>query len=940
MSKDFRYGVYVWVILVCALGVTSVRSEPQLLELEGDVGVHDPVVIREGGVYTLFATGGRREGIIPMLTSTNLRDWAQAGMALEGGLPEWATDEIPRARGAWAPDISYFNGKYHLYYSVSTFGRNDSAIGLAVNETLDPTNPRYRWEDRGMVVRSRQGEDDWNAIDPNLVIEDEGSVWLSWGSFWGGLKMCRIDPETGLPSEADETLYSLAARPRGDEHQTPPAEGALEAPTIVRHGDYWYLFASYDMCCRGTNSTYNIRVGRSESVTGPYVDRNGVPMMEGGGSPVVPGRSAWWTGAGHQTVLQDDDQDYLFFHAYDPVNGRSRLQISTLEWEDGWPRAAEVPVLADNEYALWSGPAPGATGTKPEDIPTITVYRPEPETVTGAAMVILPGGGYHHLAPHEGEVYARWLAQYGVTGFVVKYRLASHGYRHPTMLQDAARALRLVRSSERIWGVDPERVGIMGSSAGGHLASTLLTHSDDGNPDAPDRIDRTRSRPDLGILCYPVISMGEHTHEGSRQGLLGDDPPQELIRELSSELQVSAETPPVFIWHTWEDTAVKVENSLDFAGALREHGVPFDLHVYQKGGHGLGLGTREAEFSNLHPWAQDCLHWLHAQGFIETMDSSPPVLADPGPFQNPIVEQRADPWVYLHSDGYYYLIATVPEFDLLEMRRAESINGLKDAEPVVIWRAHEEGDMAQKIWAPELHRIDDVWYIHVAAAPHTETWGVRMHVLENRSANPMEGPWTEKGRIHTDWDSFSLDATTFEHRGERYLVWAQMKESREGNSDLFIAAMENPWTIRGPQVLLSTPEQPWETRSLRVNEGAAVLKRNGKIFITYSANATDHTYCMGLLTADEDSNLLDPASWTKTGPVFESNPAHRQYGPGHNSFTQTKDGRDVIVYHARPARVFSNPLREPNRHTRAQLFTWNEDGTPNFGTPTPDHPGE
>jgi GH43 family beta-xylosidase/acetyl esterase/lipase len=936
MNNDFCVHLGVSAVLGWGLCVVSVRSEPQLLPLTGDLGVHDPVVIRENGVYTLFCTGGRREGIIPMLTSTNLLEWSEAGTALEG-LPAWATDAIPRARGAWAPDISYFNGKFHLYYSVSTFGRNDSAIGLAVNETLDPTSPRYAWEDRGLVIRSRPGETDWNAIDPNLVIEDEETIWLSWGSFWGGLKMRRIDPATGLASEEDTRLYALAARPRTSEHETPPVEGALEAPTIIRRGDYWYLFASYDFCCRGTNSTYNVRVGRSEAVTGPYVDRDGVPMMEGGGTPVVPARSAWWTGAGHQTVLRDGDQDYLFFHAYDPINGRSQLQISTLEWEDGWPRAAAPPPLADNEYALWTGPAPGALGTGSEDIPTITAYLPEEDVATGAAMVILPGGGYHHLAPHEGEVYARWLAQYGVAGFVVKYRLATHGYHHPAMLQDAARAVRLVRSSTRVWDIDPERVGIMGSSAGGHLASTLLTHFDAGDPDAPDRIDRASSRPDLGILCYPVISMGEFTHTGSRDGLLGRDPPPELLRDLSNELQVTSETPPVFLWHTWEDTAVPVENSLQFAAALREHGVPFDLHVYQKGGHGLGLGTREPDFANLHPWAADCLQWLKVQGFIAAMHPSAAAV-DPGPFHNPILEQRADPWVYLHTDGFYYFIATVPEWDRLEMRRADSINGLRTAEPVVIWRAHEEGDMAQKIWAPELHRIDDAWYIHVAAAPHTDTWGVRMYVLENRSPNPMEGEWTEKGRIHTGWDSFSLDATTFEHRGTRYLVWAQMKESREGNSDLYIAAMENPWTIRGPQVLLSTPEQPWETRSLLVNEGPAVLGRNGRIFITYSANATDHTYCLGLLTADEDSNLLDPASWTKSGPVMESNPEHRQFGPGHNSFTQTKDGQDVIVYHARPARVFRDPLGEPNRHTRAQLFTWNPDGTPDFGAPLPNHP--
>jgi len=205
--------------------------------------------------------------------------------------------------------------------------------------------------------------------------------------------------------------------------------------------------------------------------------------------------------------------------------------------------------------------------------------------------VICPGGGYGGLANYEGEHYARFLNELGIVGFVLKYRLGSSGYRHPIMLQDAARAIRTLRARAAEWKLNPQRIGIMGSSAGGHLASTLLTHFDSGKPDAADPIDRQSSRPDLGILCYPVITMGEFTHQGSRNNLLGSDPSPELVRELSNELQVTKETPPCFIWHTDEDKAVPVENSLHFAQALRKAGVPFDLHVYQKGVHGLGLGT-------------------------------------------------------------------------------------------------------------------------------------------------------------------------------------------------------------------------------------------------------------------------------------------------------------------------------------------------------------
>ncbi|MGL5020082.1 MAG: alpha/beta hydrolase, partial [Luteolibacter sp.] len=197
-----------------------------------------------------------------------------------------------------------------------------------------------------------------------------------------------------------------------------------------------------------------------------------------------------------------------------------------------------------------------------------------------------------------------------------KYRLGSKGYRHPAMLDDAARAVRLTRAQAAAWRIDAKRVGIMGSSAGGHLASTLLTHFDAGKADATDPVEQLSSRPDLGILCYPVISMGPTTHHGSKKNLLGENPPPELVELLSNEKQVTQETPPCFIWHTWEDSAVKVENSLDFAAALRKHGVPFDLHVYQKGAHGMGLGGGRAGAEH-HLWAADCLFWLEAQGFAK-----------------------------------------------------------------------------------------------------------------------------------------------------------------------------------------------------------------------------------------------------------------------------------------------------------------------------------
>jgi acetyl esterase/lipase len=276
---------------------------------------------------------------------------------------------------------------------------------------------------------------------------------------------------------------------------------------------------------------------------------------------------------------------------------------------------------------LWPDGAPGALGNSTNDIPTLTPYLPDAtnatglprhsEATAGAAMVICPGGGYAHLAPHEGNDYALWLNQHGVTCFVLKYRLGSNGYHYPAEFQDVTRAMRWVRAHADEYKINPKRVGIMGSSAGGHLAATLMTHFDSGDTNSSDVIERQSSRPDIGILCYPVITMGEFAHQGSKENLLGKEPSPELVKLLSNELQVTTNTPPCFIWATFEDKTVPVENSLMFAAALRKNHVPFDLHIYQKGGHGMGLGNKNAPGAPLHPWAGDCLFWLKAQGFVK-----------------------------------------------------------------------------------------------------------------------------------------------------------------------------------------------------------------------------------------------------------------------------------------------------------------------------------
>jgi len=262
---------------------------------------------------------------------------------------------------------------------------------------------------------------------------------------------------------------------------------------------------------------------------------------------------------------------------------------------------------------LWTGAAPGALGQDSVDIPTISLYRPSGSTATGAAIVVCPGGSYTMLADHEGHTIAVWLNSIGITAAVLKYRLGPR-YHHPVELQDVTRAMRTLRARAAEWGIDPRRIGIMGFSAGGHLASTIATHFDAGDSGSADPIERVSSRPDLAVLAYPVISMTDGiTHQGSRRNLLGDNPTQALVAELSNEKRVTAKTPPTFLFHTANDPVVPVENSLLFASALRAAKVPFELHVFEQGPHGVGLAQDDPVLS---VWPSLLQHWLRVQGFV------------------------------------------------------------------------------------------------------------------------------------------------------------------------------------------------------------------------------------------------------------------------------------------------------------------------------------
>jgi arabinan endo-1,5-alpha-L-arabinosidase len=320
----------------------AIAQVPHAFTPSGDVvGTHDPSIIKQGNTWYVFATGfSPAGGQFAIRCSNDLEHWKLCGQVFDK-IPDWIVKESPGTKELWAPDISYAGGLYRLYYAYSLFGKNTSGIALTTNKTLDPKSPDFKWVDQGLILRSTE-QDDFNAIDPNYVVDAKGDAWLAFGSFWGGIKMRALDAESGRLSTKDTKLYDLASR----EHPKnaalakpglPPDWQAVEAPFIIRHGNYYYLFVSWDLCCRGTHSTYRTMVGRASSVTGPYLDKDGKPMTAGGGSPVLVANKRWLGPGGESAFQQPGQKDILVFHAYDASSGKPSMQISTIEWRDGWP---------------------------------------------------------------------------------------------------------------------------------------------------------------------------------------------------------------------------------------------------------------------------------------------------------------------------------------------------------------------------------------------------------------------------------------------------------------------------------------------------------------------------------------------------------------------------------------------------------------------------
>lgn len=296
--------------------------------------VHDPVIAQENDIFHLFCTGPG----ITTWSSIDMKNWTEEGAVFKE-TPQWVKASIPNFAGhMWAPDIIFQNNQYYLYYSVSSFGKNTSAIGVATNKTLDPMSPDYEWEDHGKVLQSVPERDNWNAIDPAIAYDDNKQAWMSFGSFWGGLKLVKMNDDL-LSIAQPEEWYSIAKRPRNHTiDNTEAGSAAIEAPFIFKKNGYYYLFVSFDYCCKGAESTYKIMLGRSKSITGPYCDKTGKSLNAGGGSLVLQGDDDWYA-VGHNAAYTFNGKDYLVCHGYDVHdNGRQKLIIKEIMWDNNeWP---------------------------------------------------------------------------------------------------------------------------------------------------------------------------------------------------------------------------------------------------------------------------------------------------------------------------------------------------------------------------------------------------------------------------------------------------------------------------------------------------------------------------------------------------------------------------------------------------------------------------
>ncbi len=562
--------------------------------------VHDPVMAWEDGVCYLYGTGNN----LQQMTSEDMIQWQYANSVLRQ-TPEWIGKRI-KGFGShiWAPDIVKGNdGLWHLYYSGSAFGKNTSVIGHAQATSLKKGD----WTDTGLVVESVK-KDRFNAIDPAVVIDDEGTPWMAFGSFWDGIQLIRLKKDMHTVDKSFKQ-QTIASRPK----TTPvdslapvePGSKAIEAPFIYKREGWYYLFVSWDYCCRGARSNYKVMVGRSQNVAGPYLDQDGRDLAQGGGTLVYKGDRNYVAGGHSAAYRMPDGREIFICHGYDREYGESRLVLKSMTFTDGWPVLSNMkfpnsPYIKE-PFALWpSAPAdcriPSADWQEREDdgnrfnrvtVPTLELFPAvqQPGPRRGAqkrrAVVVCPGGAYQILAyEKEGQEVAMWLQRLGYDAYVLAYTVPGN---REQALRDIQRAVRVARSK----GAD--EVGVIGFSAGGSLSARACTRYDEQTYEAVDEIDKLSARPDFGILIYPA-----YLDEGEGG-------------TLSPELRVNSETPPMFVFGTEDDKLYSGPSCMTFVPAMQKAGAPVELHYLTKGGHGYGMRRGAGRV-----WPTLCETWLRS----------------------------------------------------------------------------------------------------------------------------------------------------------------------------------------------------------------------------------------------------------------------------------------------------------------------------------------
>lgn len=559
--------------------------------------VHDPVMAWEDGTCYLFYTGNN----IGQMSSTDMRQWKYCPSVMKEA-PEWAVKRVKGYRGhTWAPDIVRGkDGMWHLYYSCSSFGKNTSAIGHAWSPTLKDA----KWTDTGMVVESTS-KDRYNAIDPAVVIDDEGTAWMSFGSFWDGIQLVRLKDDMSTVDKKFK-MQTIASRPKNTPRDSlapvAPGSKAIEAPFIYRRREWYYLFVSWDYCCRGQRSNYKVMVGRSKSVTGPYLDKEGKPMTQGGGTLIYRGEP-WHNAAGHSAAYKMPDGREIFIcHGYSrEYEGESNLVIKEMKFEDGWPALTDMKSMTapytHEPFALWPTAKedcriPASDWTERKDdgnrfnrvtTPTLEAFPALPQggrrQQVRRAVIVCPGGAYSILAyEKEGQEVAMWLQRLGYDAYVLAYTVPDN---REQALRDIQRAIRTARQR----GAD--EVGVIGFSAGASLSARACTRYDEQTYTPVDDADALSARPDFGILIYPA-----YLDEGEGG-------------TLTPELRVTAQTPPMFVFGTEDDKLYSGPSCMTFVPAMQKAGAPVELHYLPRGGHGYGMRRGAGKV-----WPTLCETWL------------------------------------------------------------------------------------------------------------------------------------------------------------------------------------------------------------------------------------------------------------------------------------------------------------------------------------------